>query len=382
MSEDYLDATIYGDGPRRITPDESERDVSIALSRPLVLLALRRKIGVPPVVLRAAGGINGWMPDINANGEIVSGAGEIFFGAQSLGIGTTPRWIDNDRFVYNSAVAPEKTGIRNARNGKLEAAIDPAYNQYSSGGGKWSGLWQGRPQVIARLYDAKTQKVLREAKNVCNFELAPNGSYAFYTGFDSKANTVFVNSGKSGAKDVKVFEGEVTVVAKTDGAVVICAATGTYSRRIVVVRDDAVIESSIHTWEDPIGVDVDDSTWVLSVTVDGIMLRKAGSTQGHYWPGEWFNPVIALSPERTIIIAASTGQGQPQHVEVDPTLSDYQKGSGVAGDGACVPVRGAPGVDTFPRRTPRYKTGGRGSFVRNYTRGVYTRNDQSYFHRS
>ena len=90
--------------------------------------------------------VNGWFPKLNRNGEVASGAGEIFVNGSALdvrsvpyGFGSKPQWIDDDTIVFNADFAGSP--IINVRTG-LRTAYHVSFNEMAAGGGLWMGQIQ------------------------------------------------------------------------------------------------------------------------------------------------------------------------------------------------------------------------------------------------
>lgn len=265
--------------------------------------------------------INGWFPSINSRGEIVSGAGEIFYNQVSFGRGTTPRWINDDEFVFNSYDVNQGSTIINVHTG--ERRFHPAaFNNYSAGSNMWSGIIQAG-SITTRLHDS-SGNVLRELVGCSNIMLSPtSGRYAYLTDFHSVNHRLICNNGI----DFEVLSAKRNIMAiwRTDSSTIVTQHVSTYGRSVVVVRDEDLlnpIESSIQFWEDAYGCDGPDGfPWVLSVLQNGIMFRRAGSVRGHFLPGDWFNPYVRFINNAFLIVASGT-HGQLLSHSINPEADD------------------------------------------------------------
>lgn len=255
--------------------------------------------------------MNFWFPHINSRGETVSGSGQMELIAKdgqlikSLGTGWRPRWIDDDSIVYNSGSSSVIMNVRT--NAKQDAG--QGYNQIESGGGLWLGLLQSGP-IYLRLYQGT--QLLREWQGCGNPSISRNGRRLHTDRYHDGVHTVFVD-------DVPVYEGAVMEASICNAGVVINVATGAYTRQCIVIpTGGAQADSSIQSWESPQAVDgPNGELWVLSVLQNGLALRKAGSSRGYFWPGEWFNPSARLLDGQFMVAASSSG-GHRQVVFVNP----------------------------------------------------------------
>ena len=283
------------------------------MSRQMALSEKLGQVGLQLPMLRAVA-INGWFPSMNSRGEIVSGAGEIFVGSKSFGVGTLPKWMNDDWFVFNDA---NQSKVVNYRTGKV-ITVSEAYNNYSGGTDKFSGIVQAGP-ITVRLHDL-AGGVLHQMTGHGNMWLSPTtGRYAYLTNFHDNSHRVMLNDG-AGERELP-SQGNAMSLWRTDRATIVTLATSTYGRKVMVYHDDqptTPIDSSIQIWEDAYGCDGPDGyPWVLSVLQEGLMFRRAGAKRGHYLPGEWFNPTVRLVSGQ-FVIAASTGRGELLTKAINP----------------------------------------------------------------
>lgn len=259
--------------------------------------------------------MNGWFPDINGRGEVVSGAGEVFFQGRSLGVGWGPRFLTDDWIVYNAD--DTHTAILNVRNSET-IPVAPKYNVYAAGSGRWMGLWQGSP-ITLRLVGADGVTI-REWIEGATPAMAPNGRYVFASPFHAPHDqrTVFLADGNEEPRPI--FAGATMDLSVSDHAVCIMVATSVHGRQVVGIRNGGGVEDwSVLDWEAPIVCDGPGGPWVLSVTQTGMILRPAGSPFGYAWLGEWLNPVIRyIEADALFRIAASDGHGAQRLSSVDP----------------------------------------------------------------
>lgn len=264
---------------------------------------------------------------MNRRGEIASGAGEIFVGEQSLGVGTMVRWIDEDRIIFN-AYADGGTRLVNVRTYHPLAPkkiIGPPYSTlYGSDVGKWSGFLQtSNPDAV--LYDNETE--IARTKGRASFVLSPDGKLVAQADrFQDNEHTLYVNGAAiyTGHDDPNLPpapHGVVMTVTVCNTAVVWSIATSMYGRKVLAWRPETgqIEDWSIADWEDPVAVDGPDGPWVLSVLQDGLALRPGGGTSGYVLAGDRRGPAIRFVDGR-FRIAASDGRGVPQPAEIDPAL--------------------------------------------------------------
>lgn len=257
--------------------------------------------------------MNGWFPDINGRGEIVSGAGEIFFGDRLVGPGHHPKWIDDDHIVYDAGAALGSL-IVNVRDGLVQS-VHPNANLYAGGAGQFLALWQGTP-VTLRRYLGTT--LIEEKTNCGPMAMAPNGRYVFADRYADQTHTLWIHELGAPAP-VPFYTGPTMNLSIADRVVCWQIATGVHTRAVYGLRlgGSAIENWSVFDWEDPIACDAPDGPWVLSVTQTGLILRPAGARDGYQWTGEYLNPAMRFIDGRFRIVA-SDGHGVQRLLTVDP----------------------------------------------------------------
>src|SRR5688500_10499031 len=125
-----------------------------SLSETPTRLPLRGSLGAR----RGQSPVNGWWPKINSQGDVVSGAGDIWVrfkngDTRRIDRGTLPQWIDNHRIVYNGL---DFTRIRNVVTNQVEHDLASPYSWYAAGGGRWFGLFQAG-DIPLRLFEGSNQ---------------------------------------------------------------------------------------------------------------------------------------------------------------------------------------------------------------------------------
>lgn len=257
--------------------------------------------------------MNGWFSDINSLGEVVSGAGEIYFGDRLVGPGHHPKWIDDDTIVYDAG--PELGSIiLNVRNG-LVRSVHPSANRYAAGAGYFLALWQGRP-ITLRHYLGTVLLAVRE--NCGPMAMAPNGRYVYADRYPDDVHTLWIHELGTPAP-VVLYTGPTMNLSIADRVVCWQVATGPHTTNVygLVLGGVAIENWTVRDWEDPVACDGPDGPWVLSATQTGLILRPAGARVGYQWTGDYRNPAIRFV-RGVFQIASSDGHGLPQPLTVDP----------------------------------------------------------------
>jgi hypothetical protein len=255
--------------------------------------------------------INGWFPAINSRGDVASGAGEIFVNDSSFGQGWRPRWIDDDTIVYDQGLQSRVVDVRT--RALLGTTI--SYNEFSAGGGKWAGHYQGAP-VYLQPYLKPVTVDGAALMNTGWMAHAPNGDFAYADNYSGVNHTLYRNGG------VVIATVPIVAVSISNAATVWVQATGTYTRALygkvgAGPITDWTIESLIN---ETIVADDDTGTpWVLSVTQTGLILAPGGAASPTFrWTGEFLNPDLRFI-NGAWHIASSNSQGLPQNFVVTGT---------------------------------------------------------------
>jgi hypothetical protein len=257
--------------------------------------------------------VNGWFPDLNGRGEVVSGAGDIYFGDRLVGPGHHPKWVDDDWIVYDAG-AQLGSIILNVRNGEVRD-VHPNANVYAAGAGLFLALWQGAPVTLRRYSGTE----LLEARENCGpMAMAPNGRYVFADNFGAETHTLHIHE-LGTPVPVPLYTGPTMNLSIADRVVCWQVATGPRKTNVYGLRlgGSAIENWTVFEWEDPVVCDGPDGPWILSVTQGGLILRPAGATVGYQWNGDYRNPAIRCIGG-VFQIASSDGFGVAQRFSVDP----------------------------------------------------------------
>jgi hypothetical protein len=257
--------------------------------------------------------VNGWFPDLNGRGDVVSGAGEIFVGDRQVAPGHHPKWMDDDWIVYDAGQALG-TQMLNVRNGVVRS-VHPNANLYAAGAGQLLALWQGAPVTLRRYRGTE----LLEARENCGpMAMAPNGRYVFADNYAAETHTLHIHELGTPAP-VPLYTGPTMNLSIADRVVCWQVATGPRKTNVYGLRlgGPAIENWTVFEWEDPVACDGPDGPWILSVTQSGLILRPAGATVGYQWNGDYRNPAIRCIAD-VFQIASSDGFGVPQRFSVDP----------------------------------------------------------------
>ena len=259
--------------------------------------------------------VNGWFPHISVDGRIASGSGEIYVDGVLVDTGYNPKWMDAETLVYDHG------GVTRIRNVITSAVTDIAFacNKYAADAGKWQGLQQAAGTTL-RLYTGSTMN--QEWSGRGGPAIGPTGSWANYDNFFGDTHTVYVNG-------AAVYTGLVIDVSLDSSKTCVLIATGTYTRKVLVLPDT---DSTVESWEAPLIVDGPEGEhWILSVTQTGLILRPVGSLVGYKWTGEYLNPWARWVDDH-FVIAASSSAGVLQTEEVVLTDQRYNLQTGQPSD--------------------------------------------------
>lgn len=248
--------------------------------------------------------VDGWFPDINSKGEIISGSGQVwltspFEPARLIGSGVRAKFVTDDLIVYAFGYG---THLVNIRTNEM-TLIPTGYNMYAGGNGDWAGIVQ-KALTDVHIYRGATRTI--ELMGYGIPVMAPDGSLAIPKDYAQNVHEVLWNG-------VTVFGGTSMNLSVCNSALAIQVATSMYGRNILGVRRSNmnVVENwTLYDWEDPVVCDGPDGPWVLSVTqFSSLVLRPAGETLGYKLEGEWYNPAVRFIDGR-FLVAGSSSRGQ------------------------------------------------------------------------
>jgi hypothetical protein len=265
----------------------------------LAILALIASLTAPVAA-------EGWFPQINGTGSIVSGAGTITIDGRDVASpGWSPHWVDNRSVVYTDGAS---TVLLDVPTGARES-VPVAYNFLAAGGGSWTGTLASGTPVTRHYRGTAAETTVEDAGLPLG---APGGAWGYATNYHGDVKTIVVN-GRA------VASGLVMDAALTDTAVVYSVATGRYTREVYAqpLASGAAIRSTIFDWESPTACDGPGGTWILGVTQRGLAFRPIGAQEGYYWRGEYFYPSCRFIAGR-FVIASSTGRGELRVLDVAP----------------------------------------------------------------
>jgi hypothetical protein len=245
---------------------------------------------------------DGWFPQINSRGEITSGFGTIEAAGKVIGAGHGSHWLTDDTILYGTDAGMVTLNLRTGE----QHLVPGGYNFVSAGGNTWLGTIAVPPIPTHRYVGVQR---VAEYIGAGVPMVAPNGRYGYVTPYADAQRTIVVN-------DVSVVSGTVMDAALTETAVVYSVATGMYTREVYYILGSAAPQrATIFNWESPSACDGAGATWILSVTQAGLAFRPAGSGDGFYWRGEFFNPSCRYV-NGEFIIASSNSHGVLQVMNV------------------------------------------------------------------
>lgn len=252
---------------------------------------------------------NNWFPAFSPTGKIASGAGEIFAEGVSYGQGWGPRWIDDDRFVFNPGVTQDTHGVVDTRTGVISFRTSPG-NEVAAGGGKYA-LWLPSAENGASrtmLHDDNGLNLL--SRGDARPHISREGDITYCTNYQDMNHTVMFNgqpiSGLGVNVDPVTQAGHV-VWSEYTGVNAHARVTrgwcgrGVEDLRVLDMHESEFASIPIQT---PTGV------FVLTGTHFGFFIRRWGWIQGWIHFGECFNP-DAICIGNTIYVVGSTASGKP-----------------------------------------------------------------------
>jgi len=235
--------------------------------------------------------MNGWFPQFNKHGDILSGDTEIWLTHQTDGIitsqeklvehGTKPIWLTPNTFIYND---------RNGRTKSYPPEVDTiAYNELSS---NQNGLWSG--------FHAVNDGFLDNYKNSNLQSTVAKGSQAKYDQDKLAYLTPYQDEYKHLIIDNKEVYSD-RIVDYIPNPLIVVVATGTYTRQFVGAPIINPTENR------PVYSD----GWLCTNAGDaeGLYLRPYDSLTGYFLAGsDWFYHDFIKIGE-SLIVAASTSSG-------------------------------------------------------------------------
>jgi hypothetical protein len=247
--------------------------------------------------------MNGWFPKINSLGEIVSGAGSIWFnGSQIASPGTYPGWYDDNTIIfigqndYLWMIDKDGTGLVKVSSVK--------YNLLCAGNRKVIGFSNPDIYINGNKIIEGTAPSISKDGNVITYA----------TPYFQDNVDVIVNA-------TKVGSGLVFNTSSCKNAVCWSVANGGGRDIYGKLAGGPVAKLSLVKWEEAILVDVDGQfPWIISRLHDDTMnAHPWGEKFGYHFNSPCWSP-DALFVNGKILVACSDGNGNPTNIEIDINL--------------------------------------------------------------
>jgi hypothetical protein len=250
---------------------------------------------------------NGWFPHFSPSGKIASGelnGGGIFAEGQLIAkVGWRPRWIDDNRVVFNAG--DTQHGIWDARTGAI-AYHDPAFSVTPAGGGKYVGWAAAEP------FAAKLNGIVTLGEQTGEPWVSRRGDIVFPTDYHGVNHAIVCNG-----QPIVPPTPHLVDPRTEDGLVVWSEYRSVHGRMTCgywdgVIRHlgifDPVADADTHNEFAPIPVMTPIGPWLVHGTHWGFVVRQWGSSQGYVRVGEMYN-ADAMYLNGVIYVVGSNAHG-------------------------------------------------------------------------